>query len=143
MESPPSRTRHKRDVIIVRIEETRDFGKGYKCNCADGIEVVGHSPVKKWSYPDAFGHHVEIESELPEVRCKNCPDGTVAYPEKVPWEDKGKPLTRNFSASPTLPIDYALWLLNPSHAYLNRGDGSNRRRLSRHLVFQPGLARRI
>jgi cation transporter-like permease len=84
----------KRDVLIIEIEDTRDFGKGYKCNCGGGIEVVAHSAVKTWSYPDAFGHHVEIQSEIPEVRCKNCPQEKVVYPEKLPWEDKGKPLSR-------------------------------------------------
>jgi hypothetical protein len=89
----------KRDVVVVHIEETHDFGKGAQCKCAGGIEVVGHTPLKKWSYPDAFGHHVEIEAALPEVKCKNCPDEQIVYPEKIPWEDKGKPLGLNF---PTL-----------------------------------------
>ncbi|MGZ5543675.1 MAG: magnesium transporter [Limisphaerales bacterium] len=89
----------KRDVLVVLIEDTRSFGKDFHCKDGGGIEVVGHGPLRKWSYPDAFGHHVEIGSELPEVRCKNNPQEKVVYPEKIPWEDKGKPLSRYFPAN--------------------------------------------
>ena len=84
----------KRDVLIVRLRETSDFGKDARCRDGGGIKVDGHDPLKRWSYPDAFGHHVEIESELPNVKCKNHPEEKITYPEKLPWGDKAKPLSR-------------------------------------------------
>jgi magnesium transporter len=86
----------KRDVLIVIINETSDFGKKAHCTNGGEITVDGHEPVKRWSYPDAFGHHVEIESELPKVQCKDHPDEQITYPEKLPWEDKGKLLGLRF-----------------------------------------------
>lgn len=86
----------KRDTLVVQIRESRAFGKNVQCKAGGGIEVVGHGPQKKWSFPDAFGHHVEIQAELPEVRCKNDPQEKIVYPEKLPWEDKGKLLSRYF-----------------------------------------------
>jgi magnesium transporter len=84
------------DLLVVQVQETRAFGKTVQCKGGGGIEVVGHTAMKRWSYPDAFGHHVEIQAELPEVRCKNNPEEKVVYPEKLPWEDKAKPLSRYF-----------------------------------------------
>jgi hypothetical protein len=86
----------KADLLVVTISETSDFGKKARCSDGSGIKVDGHQPLKRWSYPDAFGHHVEIDAELPIVKCKNHPEQNITYPEKLPWEEKGKPLGLNF-----------------------------------------------
>jgi hypothetical protein len=85
----------KRDVLHILVRETAHFARGVPCSKCNGtLEVYNHADPKVWSYPEIFGHAVEIECSLPLVRCKSCGREPESFPLKIPWEDKGKLLDR-------------------------------------------------
>jgi cation transporter-like permease len=78
-----------RNALELRIIPSPDYAKGLtNQQCNGAVEMYGEAQTKHWTYPDVMGIPVDIESQLPLLRCKN--NTNILIPVEVPWEDKGK-----------------------------------------------------
>jgi cation transporter-like permease len=79
------------DTLRIEVHESDSFLKGLTCDkCGGPLEITGHENPQGWSYPDTLGHHTEIESSLPQLRCKKCGAVPDKFPVTLPWTEKGK-----------------------------------------------------
>jgi cation transporter-like permease len=84
-----------RNMLRIQITPNSDYAKGLTNKlCSGDVEMYGKSESKHWSYPSVMGTPVDIQSELPLLRCKN--NTNINIPAEIPWEDKGKPVGLNF-----------------------------------------------